>query len=219
MERPGVGRNDPCPCPCGSGRKYKKCCLARGAAYPAVGVARGAAFGPPPCPAFRRAAPPPRATAFDDDPADRTYVGPAPPPVEAVPLLPVEVGLAYTYPEPFGDADVTFVFPAGKTFLLAGDEPVLVEDLEAGDRVLLKEGQVATTTDVRLLYDPPQPPVQQQDGRVLSRVIGTIRHKGPAVLDVSWPGFTATNSPDTRTTRSAARGTSRPRNCRSASTC
>jgi hypothetical protein len=117
------------------------------------------------------------------------------PPPDSVPLLPVEVGLDYTYPEPFGEAEVSFIFPAGKTFLLADDEPILVENLKAGDRVLLKEGQIATITDVRLYYEPPDPPAHYENGRVLSRVIGTIKHKGPAVVDVTWPGYTGTSSP------------------------
>jgi hypothetical protein len=62
--------------------------------------------------------------------------------------------------------------------------------------VRLKEGQVGTITAVQLYYEPPEPAVHQQDGRVFSRVIGTIKHKGPVVLDVSWPGSTATSSPE-----------------------
>jgi hypothetical protein len=145
MSDGGVGRNDPCLC--GSGRKFKRCCLLRGGYWPAIpaalsqGPARNpfcwSAAGP-----YGRSAPPRQhATAFDglrpEEPDDQ----PKPPPPDTVPLLPVEVGLHYTYAEPFGEAEVTFIFPAGKTFLLEGDEPILVEDLKAGDRVRLKEGQ------------------------------------------------------------------------------
>ena len=136
------------------------------------------------------------ATVSDDQPPEEPADQPIPPPPNAVPLLPVEVGLHYTYAEPFGEAEVTFRFPAGKTFLLENDEPILVEDLRAGDRLCLKEGQIGTITAVYLYYDPPEPATHLENGQVLSRVIGTIKHKGPAVLDVTWPGYTATSSPE-----------------------
>jgi len=55
---------------------------------------------------------------------------------------------------------------------------------------------VATITDVKLCYDHPEPPVDVGNGLVLSRVVGTIKHRGPATVDVSWPGYQATSSPD-----------------------
>src|SRR5262249_28940624 len=115
MSHGGIGRNDACPC--GSGRKFKHCCLLRRSSYrppPSAGRAPGPAgtpFGP------GWAAPPPggaalqqRPSAFEDSPPDEPDDQPAPPPLDAAPLLPVEVRLEYTYPEPFGEAEVSFLF-------------------------------------------------------------------------------------------------------------
>lgn len=63
-------------------------------------------------------------------------------------------------------------------------------------RIRLKDGTVATLNEVRLLYEPPKPPVLRSDGRWVSRVVGTIRHDGPMTIAVTWPGFTARSSPD-----------------------
>jgi hypothetical protein len=140
--------------------------------------------------------PPPRmATAFDDLPTRNFDELDAPVP-DSFRLLPVEVGLHYTFPEQFGLAEVTFIFPGGNIFLLEDEDAIRVEDLKAGHRVILKDGQVATITDVQLYYEPPDPPTVADNGRVLSRVIGTIKHKGPAVIDVKWAGYTATSSPE-----------------------
>ncbi len=201
MEALRVGRNDACSY--GSGKKFKKCCLqARHSYLPAT----SARFVQPPArssfartagPVSARSAPPPRmAGLFDDLPAETAEDEPDAPPLQSVPLLPVEVGLHYTYPEPFGEAEVTFVFPAGKCFLLENDDPILVENLKSGDHVVLRDDQIATITEVRLYYEPPDPPTVGENGRVLSRVIGTIKHKGPTVIDVQWAGYTATNSPE-----------------------
>jgi hypothetical protein len=204
MSRDGVGRNDPCPC--GSGKKFKKCCMLRGPtsysparssfAAPAM---HGGSFGFSSArPAVRSAPPPgPRATAFDDmrepdEMADEVNL----PELESVPLLPVEVGLDYTYPEPFGEAEITYIYPAGQTVQLADGRLILNEQLKPGMRVILREGAVATITAVKLSYDHPEPPVDVGNGLVLSRVVGTIKHRGPATVDVSWPGYTATSSPD-----------------------
>jgi hypothetical protein len=43
-EQPPVGRNDPCPC--GSGKKYKKCCLAKQKAVPQFPIGTVALYGP-----------------------------------------------------------------------------------------------------------------------------------------------------------------------------
>lgn len=146
---------------------------------------------------YARSAPPPQlAGPFDHVSSTALDDGPDAPPTETLPLLPVEVGLHYTFPEPFGLAEVTFIFPGGKIFVLENDEAIPVEDLKPGDRVILQDDQIATITDVRHYYDPPEPPTVAENGRMLSRVIGTIKHKGPTVIDVQWAGYTATNSPE-----------------------
>ena len=115
---------------------------------------------------------------------------------ETVPVLPLEVGIHYTYPEQSGTAEVTYILPAGQTYLLDDYQEILNDDLKPGMRIRLKEGSVAGIADVRLFYDPPDPPVRRPDGQYLSRVVGTIRHAGPITVDVTWPGWTATSSPD-----------------------
>jgi hypothetical protein len=195
-----VGRNDPCPC--GSGKKFKKCCLKARSSYPVATAARFAqqparsSFAGPTA-AHARNGPPPRMSGlFDHLPPAAPSDEPDAPALDSIPLLPVEVGLHYTYPEPLGEAEVTFIFPGGKCFLLENDDPIVVERLKAGDRVVLRDNQIATITNVRLYYEPPDPPTVGENGRVLSRVIGTIKHKGPTVIDVQWAGYTATNSPE-----------------------
>ena len=196
-----VGRNDPCPC--GSGKKFKKCCLQARSSYLAETPARFAqpttqrSFTRSVGAVSTRSAPPPRmAGLFDDLPAQTAEDEPDAPPLQSVPLLPVEVGLHYTFPESFGLAEVTFVFRAGQVFLLEDETPILVDELKVGDRVILQDDQIATITQVKMYYEPPDPPTVGENGRVLSRVIGTIKHKGPAVVDVKWPGYTATSSPE-----------------------
>jgi SEC-C motif len=196
-----VGRN--APCPCGSGRKFKNCCMLRGAAFRAGSSvdlspqpaqrAGGSAFSGP----TARGAPPQQySTAFDDLPPKEADDQPDPPPPDTVPLLPVEVGLDYTYPEQFGQAEVTYILPAGQTLVLADGKPIINDYLKPGMRVLLKDGAIAIITAVKLYYEPPEPPSHQENGLVLSRVVGTVKHKGLAVTDVSWPGYTATSTPN-----------------------
>jgi hypothetical protein len=196
-----VGRNDPCPC--GSGKKFKKCCLQARNSYSVTTPVRSAAppargsFARAPAPVGARNGPPPRMPAlFDDLPAGTADEQPDAPKVDAVQLMPVEVGLHYTFPEPFGKAEVTFIFPGGKCFELENNDPILVEELRVGDRVILQDGQIATITAVHVYFEPPDPPSIGEDGRILSRVIGTVRHIGHVVIDVKWPGYTATNSPE-----------------------
>lgn len=198
-----VSRN--APCPCGSGKKFKKCCLNRRVQSPPT-TSRGfvnraksrSSYGyvPPITPPRSTPSPQQFSGAFDDPSTDEVDPYPEPPPFDTVPLLPVEIGLHYTYDEPFGTAEVTYVLPAGRPYILANGEEILNDDLEPGMRILLKDGAVATITHVKLFYDPPDPPEQREDGRVLSRVVGTIKHRGFATVDVTWPGFTATSSPD-----------------------
>jgi hypothetical protein len=190
-----VGRNELCPC--GSGKKFKKCCLTRD---------HNSSSGPLPMNrrpfaqtfnAVYRQEPDQFAAAISADEDDSDEVGLPPPPLpSAVPVLPVEVAVAYTYQEPFGTAEVTYIFPAGQTFILKNDQSIENDYLKPGMQILLKDGALATITDVRLSYEPPDPPVHQLDGRVVSRVVGTIKHRGFSTVDVSWPGYTATSSPD-----------------------
>ena len=68
------GRNDPCHC--GSGKKYKRCCLARDEEAELATRAQQASAAPPPEPAAEeeapRATPPPHAA---DQPWKRTFQG------------------------------------------------------------------------------------------------------------------------------------------------
>lgn len=109
MSRVAVGRNDPCPC--GSGRKYKKCCLA-GRRRPPIGIGRVPAADPGFDLPRPRQAPVIVTAEFPDGDDSGDEQPPAP---NTVPVLPVEVGVRYTYPEPYGMAEVTYVFPAGQT--------------------------------------------------------------------------------------------------------
>jgi hypothetical protein len=198
-----VSRNDPCPC--GSGKKFKKCCMLRGIGISGASNAglpsramRGSPLGDTP------PLTPPRSSprqgqcsgAFDDGILGESDDYPEPPRFDTVPLLPVEIGLHYTYPEPFGEAEVTYILPAGQPYILASGEEILNDHLKPGMRIRLKDGAVATISHVELYYEPPDPPQRGEDDRVLSRVVGTIKHKGFSTVDVSWPGYKATSSPD-----------------------
>jgi hypothetical protein len=111
-------------------------------------------------------------------------------------VLPIEVVVAYTYPELFGTAEVTYIFPAGRIFLLEDYQEIENDGLTPGMRIRLGDGAIGTVTDVQLSYEPPAPPVRQPDGRVISRVVGKIKHRGFSTVDVTWPGYTATSSPN-----------------------
>jgi hypothetical protein len=126
-----VGRNDPCPC--GSGKKFKKCCLqahtyylAEAPALLAQQPARSFAVSPGISYA-RNASPRQLASAFDHNPPAPMDDEPDAPQTEALPLLPVVVCLHYAFPEPFGVAEVTFIFPAGKIFVLESEQSIPVE--------------------------------------------------------------------------------------------
>ncbi|MBX9679223.1 MAG: SEC-C domain-containing protein [Gemmataceae bacterium] len=188
MERPGVGRNDPCPC--GSGRKFKKCCLARGGGV-AVPALRAASSGPA---SATRQAPPPRLAPAP--PPEARYDGPEPPDPATAEVLPVEIGIEYTYPEPFGIAEVTRVLPAGRIYQLADGRAIVNDDLQPGMQIVLHDGSIGTLSAVRRFYDPPDPPIQVGPGLYAARVVGTIKHRGIETVDVSWPGNTVTGSPD-----------------------
>ena len=192
---PRISRNDPCPC--ASGKKYKKCCMPRMNAQ----SVKARPLTPTPFSPVRLPQRPVRPTAellsveFTVGDPD-THDDEEPPDPSTVPVLPVEVGLDYTYPEPLGEAHVTYIFPAGRTFILSNGTPIQNEDIKPGMRIYLKDGALATVTGVRLSHEPPDPPVTLDNALRLSRVVGTIKHKGFATVDVSWPGYRATSSPD-----------------------
>lgn len=180
-----VSRNKPCPC--GSGIKFKKCCLLKEEVVAApVFTSRTTVHGPLPGKVEKQPLLPQSSSV------------PQTPPANTVPVLPVEVSLKYTYPEPFGIAEVTYIFPAGRLFVLSNGMPIRNEDLKPGMQVQSKEDGLITITDVALSYEPPGPPVQMENGKVFSRVIGTVKHVANATMDVSWPGYTATSTPDHR---------------------
>jgi hypothetical protein len=183
MNRTIVGRYDPCPCK--SGRKFKKCCLAERA-----GVARQ-----PPISrrGESRSEPNLASSVFVEFPESGTE---RPPSADTTPVLPVEVGLRYTYPEPFGLAEVSYILPAGRLYQLGSGLEIVNDELKPGMQIVLQDGAVATVLDVKLLYEPPDAPVRRSDGLYASRVVGTIRHVGPLTVEVTWPGFTATSSPN-----------------------
>lgn len=193
-----LSRNDACHC--GSGKKYKKCCL------------RADETREHPTGTFdsRRATERPTEAALSlilsDAPvipvATRGFPCPAnadnPPPADSVRILPVEVHVNYTYCEPYGVAEVGYIFPAGHVFLTHFGEPILNDDLKPGMRLQLRGGRPAFVTGVELIYEPPDPSKSAGNGLSLGRIIGTVKHRGNVVMDVSWPGYTATCTPDHR---------------------
>lgn len=182
-----VGRNDLCPC--GSRKKYKQCCMRqqqRGAT-----LARRTSLAP------ARTAP----KTLTANPGQLTTIpNSALAPVEHSGLepnvLPVEIGLHYTFPEPLGVAEVTHILPAGRIYKLADGREIVNDDLQPGMLVRLKDGNIGTITSVEQYFEPPRPPVQIRPGFSISRVIGTIKHKGLTTTDVSWVDNTVTASSD-----------------------
>ncbi len=203
MRSDNVGRNDPCRC--GSGKKFKKCCLLGNSRawlnLPASKVGRAApdrpiplATGKPRLAEAGSAGLPRSPEAFwcGDDPADEPiHLDPS-----LVLLLPVEVAVGYSYPVRAGLAEVTYIYPAGRTVCLVGGDYILNEDLRPGMRAFLGGGTVALITEVSPIYDLPQPPCHQEDGTTISRVVGTIKHANFQVIDVRWRGGSVTGSPD-----------------------
>jgi hypothetical protein len=197
-----ISRNDLCHC--GSGKNYKKCCL----------VSDEAGEQPEPLPWQPSRKPPAIAKPSEatisrllsDNPilpiCTKGFTRPVdaenPPPVDSVKLLPVEVSLHYTYREAYGVAEVTYCFPGGHVFLLEHGVPILNDDLKPGMKVQLKGGRPALVTKVILHYEPPDPPKEVKDGLKATRVMGTVKHRGFIVMDVSWSGYTATSTPDHR---------------------
>src|SRR5579884_2973074 len=134
-----IGRNDPCPC--GSGRKFKKCCLSRTSGVRVI--------SPPPDTAYR-AAPVNSAFAARAAPLSQfvsaATVGiaddePELPDPSTAEVLPVEIGLEYTYQELFGVADVTHVLPAGRIYQLAEGREIVNDELQPGMQIVLRMGR------------------------------------------------------------------------------
>jgi hypothetical protein len=192
-------------CPCGSGKKFKKCCLLRDGSYQAA--SSGAySNAPVQITSFRVSSPVPLrssrfeprqfTTAFDDMSVVEQASGPEPLAPKDVPLLPVEIGVDYTHPEPLGVAEVSYIFPGDRTFLLENGDSVISDDLQPGMRIVLSDGVIGKVTAIRLYFEPPPPPTRLDNGRVLSRVIGTCKHRGDTVVDVTWPEYKATSTPE-----------------------
>ena len=188
-----VGRNDLCPC--GSGRKFKRCCLE-------AGIRRIAAPAPQslaPTPTAPHKAPssgahaPNRRKRTKRPVCDRSDNRPE---ASTVKVLPVEVGIDYTYAEPYGVAEVSYTLPACRLVCLENKHRIFADALRPGMKILLGDDTVGTITDVELYYQPPDPPVRLPDGLCRSRVIGTIKHVADTLVDVSWPGMTVTGTPD-----------------------
>ena len=176
MDGRRIGRNDPCPC--GSGRKYKQCCHSSGRFQnTAMSRPRGVfGEGTPPLAPTRQ--PPPRR-----------------PPPRQLPAV-RRVSVDYTFPEPFGNAEVNFCFEVGRLAQLEGGFVVTVERLQPGMRFILDNGAVATVTAVGTpkVWEPP-PAEPDEDGNYQRRVIGRIKHTGFMVLDLTFGGLTVTTTP------------------------
>jgi hypothetical protein len=187
------GRNDLCPC--GSGKKYKKCCLApdRRRAFASVPSLARRSLSPVAAMANYRSA----SAVLDYEPNEQ-YEDDSPesPDPDLAEVLPVEIGLKYTYPEQFGIAEVTHLLPAGRLYQLADGREIVNDDLEPGMKVVLQDGAIGTISAVQRYYEPPDLPLQVGPGLYMGRVIGTIRHRGISTIDISWIGNKVTGSTD-----------------------
>lgn len=174
-----VGRNDPCPCR--SGRKYKVCCARQQASADVF-------LAPPVLP--------PRRVGGD---GAKTRPAPVPHPTasagDAIRRIPVH----YTYAEPFGTAECVYCFPVDQLVILANGNVTRAEWLQAGYQFRMEDGGLGTVTAVEPPKVWPAPSrVPDRDGNYRRRVLGTIKHKGFAVLDVTFGGQTITGTPDHR---------------------
>jgi hypothetical protein len=170
-----IGRNDTCRC--GSGREFKICCLQRGRTFEEQSpllqprrVGRDGASMPTQVKL--------QAGCGDEQPIKR---------------IPVH----YTYPEPFGEAVCCYCFPVDQLFVLQIGNVTRAEWVEAGMKFRMEDGSIGTVTQV----EPPKvwaPPsrVPDQHGNYARRVLGTIRHKGFVVLDITFNGSTISGTPD-----------------------
>lgn len=179
METLRVGRNELCPC--GSGRKFKVCCLRR--------QAIDQVFRPPPMerpqPVFGDGAtmpPHPRPESQRWNGNDR--------PTKRIPIH-------YTYPEPFGAAECVYCFPVDLLIVLTHGGVLRAEWLQPGMQFRMEDGILGTVTAVEppKVWEPPSR-VPDKHGRYLRRVLGTIKHKGFVVIDITFGGQTVTGTPD-----------------------
>jgi hypothetical protein len=180
METVRVGRNGLCPC--GSGRKSKRCCQNQLAAGGAGRIT-----------AFEKARP-----VFGDG-AETRHNSPQPAlrrgerdgqPIERIPIH-------YTYAEPFGQAECVYCFPVDQQIILDNGSVIPARWLQAGMLFRMEDGTLGTVTAVEptKVWGPPSP-TPDRHGNYARRVLGTIKHKGFAVLDVTFGGQTVTTSPD-----------------------
>jgi hypothetical protein len=103
----------------------------------------------------------------------------------------------YTYDEPFGTAECVYCFRVEHPFILESGNVIRAEWLQAGARFRMEDGAWGTVTAVEppKVWGPPNP-VPDKDGNYQRRVLGTIKHKGYAVIDVRFGGQTVTGTPD-----------------------
>jgi hypothetical protein len=123
---------------------------------------------------------------------------PAPPrryPPRHLPAV-TRVSIGYTFPEPFGHAEVGYSFEVGLLVPLESGYVVPVERLQPGMRFVLDNGAIGTVTEVGQpkVWEPP-PPEPDADGNYVRRVLGRIKHTGFMVLDLSFAGQTITTTP------------------------
>lgn len=176
MEVLRIGRN--APCSCGSGKKYKVCCARRHFAGQFSAMERPQrVFGDE---ASSRPKPQLRPARSDGDEQ----------PIKRIPIR-------YTYPAPFGTAECVYCFPVEQPIILANDVVIPAEWLQAEMRFRMQEGVLGTVTAVERpeVWEPPSS-VPDKNGRYVRRVLGTIKHKGVAVIDVTFRGQTVTGTPD-----------------------
>jgi hypothetical protein len=110
-----------------------------------------------------------------------------------------EVAVTYTYGEPYGEAEVTYIFAADDLIPHAHDE-VLAAELSPGDRILLDGDVFGTVKDARSMplgqRAPPGHTVAELEASGYRRVIGTVKHIANTVIDITVGGETLTATPD-----------------------
>lgn len=170
-----LGRNDTCRC--GSGRKFKVCCLQRGRTFdeasPLLQPRRVGSDGGSLRTQLKYQA------GFGDEK-----------PIKRIPIH-------YTYAEPFGEAVCCYCFPVDQPVVLENGNAIHAEWVEAGMKFRMEDGSLGVVTQV----EPPKvwaPPsrIPNQYGNYARRVLGTIRHKGYIVIDITLGGTTITGTPD-----------------------
>jgi hypothetical protein len=179
MELLRIGRNDLCPC--GSGRKFKRCCSARqsvaGAEIPSferpISVSGDGASS--------------NKGSLKTSSSEKAFCGR---PVKRIPVH-------YTYPEPFGEAECVYCFPVEQIIPLTNGGAVPAEWLVPGMKFRMEDGIYGTITAVEAprVWEPP-PRAPDQNGNFPRRALGTVKHKGIMVIDVTFGGQTVTTTPD-----------------------